>query len=419
MRSTPPKMRSPRAFTTNTLYTLVTLTLGVFASAFVRGSELDSIRKDKALQQTQLESDGLKTLINELADPIMSLDFRGRISLYNAAVLNLLDTNVSLAHKRIDDIITLETNDGKPLILASVFKSIRTVTIRDDIQTKIDGEIVRLEVTISPIKSHFTPTGERMPDGWIVIMRDITRIKSLEEERDEFISVVSHELRTPITIAEGAISNAQVILDSKEANRKTVNETVKIAHDQMVFLATMINDLSTLSRAERGVGDDGEDIDVDELVHALYAEYEPEASKRRLALNIHMPARIGHIHTSQLYLRELLQNFVINAIKYTHKGSITIDVTKSKSGAITFSVKDTGIGISKSDQKRIFEKFFRAEDYRTRETNGTGLGLYVAAKLSRKLGTEIKVKSRLNHGSTFSITLPASVSHAKSNHSTT
>ena len=74
---------------------------------------------------------------------------------------------------------------------------------------------------------------------------------------------------------------------------------------------------------------------------------------------------------------------------------------------IHFSVSDTGIGISKSDQTKIFNKFYRSEDYRTRETGGTGLGLYVAMKLSKKLGTHIDLKSRLNHGSTFSFELPA------------
>ncbi|HEU4715655.1 MAG TPA: ATP-binding protein, partial [Candidatus Saccharimonadales bacterium] len=114
----------------------------------------------------------------------------------------------------------------------------------------------------------------------------------------------------------------------------------------------------------------------------------------------------GEVNTSRLYLKELLQNFVTNAIKYTREGSITM-VVKRDGDKITFEVKDTGIGISKSDQAKIFTKFYRSEDYRTRETNGTGLGLYVATKLAKKLGTHIKFKSRLNHGSSFSITIPA------------
>jgi signal transduction histidine kinase len=106
-----------------------------------------------------------------------------------------------------------------------------------------------------------------------------------------------------------------------------------------------------------------------------------------------------------LYLEEILQNFITNAIKYTQKGSVTLRIRKTREG-VHFAVKDSGIGISKADQKRIFEKFYRSEDYRTRESSGTGLGLYVVQKLSHKLSTTIEVSSQLNHGSEFSFTLP-------------
>ena len=101
----------------------------------------------------------------------------------------------------------------------------------------------------------------------------------------------------------------------------------------------------------------------------------------------------------------MLQNFITNAIKYTDKGSVTLGV-RVKNKAVEFIVSDTGIGISKTDLKHVFEKFYRSEDYRTRETSGTGLGLYVVQKLARKLATKITATSRLNHGSSFSFSLP-------------
>lgn len=100
-----------------------------------------------------------------------------------------------------------------------------------------------------------------------------------------------------------------------------------------------------------------------------------------------------------------MQNLITNAIKYTQKGSITISILKKGDG-IEFSVADTGIGISKSEHKKIFEKFYRSEDYRTRETKGTGLGLYIVKKLAEKLSTYIKLTSKLDQGSSFSFTLP-------------
>jgi len=240
-----------------------------------------------------------------------------------------------------------------------------------------------------------------------MIIRDVTKQKSLEEERDEFISVVSHELRTPITIVEGTLSNVQVMVDRPEVpDQKALSGVLKTAHDQVLYLAKMVNDLSTLSRAERGVADEGEDIDVSELVHKLHDQYEKEAKARKLQLDLDLGPKLGSIHVSRLYVEELLQNFITNAIKYTKEGSIMVVVKQAK-GEVTFAVKDTGIGISRGDQNKIFNKFYRSEDYRIRETSGTGLGLYVSAKLAHKLGTKINLSSRLNHGSTFSFSLPS------------
>jgi signal transduction histidine kinase len=100
-----------------------------------------------------------------------------------------------------------------------------------------------------------------------------------------------------------------------------------------------------------------------------------------------------------------MQNFITNAIKYTQEGSITIGAKQMPDG-VKFSVTDTGIGISKGDQARVFDKFFRAEDYRTREQNGTGLGLHVTRKLAQLAHAEISLESELNKGSTFTIYFP-------------
>ncbi len=389
----------------NLAYSLIVAIIGGVAASVIRAASSDQERLDAAREQSELQRQRITTLINNLGDAIINLDSHGKITLYNAATLSLLDTNAAIDNKYIDTIFSFINSDNEPIKLSNELKSIKAVTIRDDLHTTISDEIIRLELTISPIRSSFEDTGKHA--GWILIMRDVTAAKSLEEERDEFISVVSHELRTPITVAEGTVSNVQLMMERGESHLDKLKPAVDMAHEQIIFLAKMVNDLSTLSRAERGVAGDAEDIDVDELIHNMYNEYEPQASAKGLQLNLHMPAKVGSVLTSRLYLKELLQNFVTNSIKYTKEGSVTIDVKKSREDLITFAVSDTGIGISKADQKRIFEKFYRAEDYRTRETSGTGLGLYVAVKLAKKIGTSIDMKSRLNHGSTFSIALPA------------
>ena len=146
------------------------------------------------------------------------------------------------------------------------------------------------------------------------------------------------------------------------------------SHKQVLFLARMVNDLSTLSRAERGVSDEKEVIDLTELAKKTIDEYSPQAEEKGLAFNLDIGSQPGSVEASRLYLEELLQNFITNAIRYTQKGQVTLSIKKDKSGNVVFKVKDSGIGISKADLSKIFDKFYRAEDYRTRETNSTGLG---------------------------------------------
>ena len=382
-----------------------TVTVGLSIVAISRTQEIDSaeLMKTKALET--LQRDRIITLVNNLADAILSTDKDGIIRVYNAASLNLLNTNESLNGQPIENVLPLFDKNGRPIRLFKELKKTRSVTVRDDLEITQDGDTVRLEVTYSPIRSGFSRSKKsELQDGYIVILRDVTKAKSLEEERDEFISVVSHELRTPLTIAEGAISNVQIMLERGNTTKTILKQSIVTAHDQMLFLAKMVNDLSTLSRAERGVADAPEEINIRHLIDDLYNEYAPQAEKKNLRFDLDLSPKLGTVTASRLYLKELLQNFITNSLKYTKEGGITLRVHR-KDTKIIFDIKDTGIGISKSDQAKVFNKFYRSEDYRTRETGGTGLGLYVAAKLAKKLGAKITLVSRLNHGSSFSFAI--------------
>lgn len=391
----------------NNLSLSVSLSIVIAVSiALTHAQERDEQAFEESKQAESLQRESLQTLINNIADAVISTDENGTIRLYNAATIGLLDTNENLDGKTIDDVLHLKNESGEPILIEALLQNAHTVITNDSLRTTIGDEEVRMELTYSPIRGAYTPDKPGASDsGYIIILRDITKSKSLEEERDEFISVVSHELRTPITIAEGAIDNAQLVFQKDSSQTEVVGKSLRMAHDQIIFLSRMVNDLSTLSRAERGIADEPEVISVQKLVHELYEEYGPQASAKGLVLNLSAHEPLGDVNTSRLYLHELLQNFITNAIKYTKEGSITL--TAERTGDhIRFAVSDTGIGMSKTDQARIFEKFYRSEDYRTRETGGTGLGLYVSEKLARKMATKIELESRLNHGSTFSFLLP-------------
>ena len=384
-------------------FLLITLSvvLGVIAIVLHKIlSEISDKSDYKNDKKSLSEHQRMITLINNITDAILSTDEHGIINTYNSAALNLIDTNSGINGEHISQVLNLETTDKKPIDIFKELTKSSAIRQRDDILMKIeDGDYIRLEVTLAPVQG-----GDKMtPDGYVLILRDITKTKSLEEERDEFISVVSHELRTPIAIAEGSLSNAKLLVERKMTSK--IPEAIDESHKQILFLARMINDLSTLSRAERGVADETEIIDVAELAAQINSEYSPQAGEKGLAFNLDIGGRLGVVKVSRLYLEEILQNFITNSIRYTQKGSITLSIKKNKSGEITFKVIDTGIGISKADIAKIFDKFYRAEDYRTRETKGTGLGLYVSAKLAKKLGCKIEVESRLNHGSAFGFKL--------------
>jgi PAS domain S-box-containing protein len=383
------------------LYCLFVIGVGFTISRIRTITDKERFALTKSREDENFQRDRLISLVNSMGDAVIATDEEGSIKVFNAATLNLLDTNVSLTNKKIDRVLKLYDEDGKRVQALGEAKDKRVVFSRTDLVHKFgDGEQINLYVNFSPIQLSYQSAGEK---GYIFILRDITKEKSLEEERDEFISVVSHELRTPVAIVEGSISNL-LILQERGADQSILKHSLNDAHEQTLYLAKMINDLSTLSRAERGLDSDAEDIDTNAFLTELFKNYQTDAAKKGLEFNLDLQPRLPHITTSRLYLEEILQNLLTNAFKYTKDGSVTLSGHKTNDG-VYLAVKDTGIGISKSDQRHIFEKFYRSEDYRTRETSGTGLGLYVTKKLADKLGITIDFESRLNHGSTFSFVL--------------
>jgi two-component system phosphate regulon sensor histidine kinase PhoR len=357
---------------------------------------------DNVLDQN-LEHQRLTSLINSMADAVIAVDQNVKVVLYNGAALNIFDVNNIKAGTSLTGIFKPIDKDNQPFDIEALVKDTKVPLTNRDLRLQYDdGSAINLYLSVAPVHLGY---GERGQSGFVLLLRDITREKSLEEERDEFISVVSHELRTPIAIAEGNLGNAEFIAD-KTGDLKAIKQALKEAHSQVLFLADMINDLSTLSRAERGaLKVDVESINVHDLVTELAENYRPEAATKGLKIKTELDPKLELLHSSKLYVREILQNFVTNALKYTTRGQIVVQAKADPKG-VRFAVEDTGIGISKADQERVFDKFFRSEDYRTRQSNGTGLGLYVTMKLAHLIHAEINLESELNQGSTFSIFIP-------------
>lgn len=365
----------------------------------------DRAQLHATVKEAFVEQKRLRALINNMTESVLVLDKEGIIRLYNAAALALFNTNNSLSDKPLDGFIKLEEENGKIITAIDLLPKDTKPIIRNDIRIRYSSDdTASLSIVATPIRSTFGQ--ERDEEGYVLTMRDITHEKSLEEERDEFISVISHELRTPVTVAEAGVSNA-LLLAQKMPNAEKLTKSLQTAHDQSVFLANMLNDLTTFARAEKGTLEMNlEEFNPRELLENLKGDY--IAAVQAKGMNIKTasdPSTPLVMASNRLYIREILQNFITNAIKYSDKGTITLSA-KARDKGILYSVSDEGIGISTSDQKKIFQKFFRTEDYRTRSTNGTGLGLYIVKKLAKILDASFEVQSEVGKGSTFSLYVP-------------
>lgn len=350
----------------------------------------------------ELDHNRLLALINSMSDGVLALDDKAKIILSNSVALSLLDSN-TIDGQQVGQVLKLFNKAGEPISLEDVIFNTETPIANRDWRINYDdGSSLNLFISISPVRHGF---GSSSQSGYVVLIRDITREKSIEEERDEFIGVASHELRTPIAVAEGSISNA-LLLAQKQGISSTITDTLNTAHQQTVLLGNMINDLSTLSRAERGrLGMVVEDFNADELVASLAHDNTPAADTKGLTITYKPDNPAGNLSSSRLYVREILQNFITNSLKYTEKGGIILKVGRKDDG-VEFTVSDTGIGIAKSEQANLFTKFFRSSDWRVKRINGTGLGLYVTSKLAKLLGAKMNMESELNQGSTFRLYVP-------------
>jgi signal transduction histidine kinase len=323
-----------------------------------------------------LDHERLLTLINNIADGFLALDESMKIVLFNGVALNLLDTN-SLDGIAISKAFNLcDTNGRKQDLAQLIDKSGGTFDSRDYKIRYHDGSLASIYISVSQVRG----TYRNHRAGYVVIL-------------------------TPVAIAEGNISNA-LMLAERGNLPDNFKQSLAAAHDQTIFLSNLINDLSMLSRAERGeLSMEVEAFDAGAMVKSLIHDYQPQAKIKNLHFSAKIQPDVREIQSSPLYVREMLQNFVTNAIKYTDKGGVGITAAK-KNGGVEFTIADTGIGVSQNEQSKLFNKFFRADDWRVRKVNGTGLGLYVTAKLAKLLNATIDVESKINHGSTFKLYVP-------------
>ncbi|MEM4259954.1 MAG: HAMP domain-containing sensor histidine kinase [Candidatus Woesearchaeota archaeon] len=225
--------------------------------------------------------------------------------------------------------------------------------------------------------------------------------KELGRMKDEFVSTVSHELRTPITSVKLYLS---LIKDGKmgKVNKKQ-KEAISIVDDEISRLNYLINDILNLSKLEQGkISLELSNVNIYELTKNNL--YEEMAKQKNIQVLNRIPENFMAVVDKEKF-RQVIVNLFSNALKFTERGSITIDAKKSKNEFI-FSIKDTGIGIEKKNLYRIFEKFYQVEEHLTRKEKGTGLGLAIVEKIVNLHKGKIEVNSELGKGAEFIIRIP-------------
>lgn len=384
----------------------LTIALGVFVERYTYTDVQERKKLVAFSEEANIERQRLVSLINSMADAVIAITVDGVIRIYNGASLFLLDTNEVLDGKNLRDMIRFEDTNNNEVDIIKQAKDASTIIKRDDLHfISNDNDRVDVSISISPIRINFNP--ERESEGFICIFRDITKEKTLDEQRDEFISIVSHELRTPIAITEANISTALLPKIIKDETK--LSELLHQAHKNIMFLASLVSDITTLAHAERGdLAIDLEYVKIPELISEIEKNYQEDFAKKNLKLETKIDDTVTELYSSEPRIKEILQNYVTNALKYSEKGTVQLIVKADpdRKGVI-FEVKDTGIGISQSDKPHIFEKFYRSEDYRTRQSSGTGLGLYVSKKLAQRMGGNVWLESKINKGSSFFLEVPS------------
>ncbi len=356
----------------------------------------DEIERGRTLQHR------LESLFNNLSSAIFGLNSEGVIVVYNNEALDIINQNSELHGVKIDEALTLKDDNDALYRFADIRKiEDRFESNKMFLHVGLDDK-TPVQLIISKFRESYA-----FDDGisYVLTLRDISKEEKLDHEQSDFIAIVSHELRTPITVAEGNLSNAIMINDYHDKNQE-VDHALKIAHEQVMFLSQMINNISTLSQAEEGALDiQLERIEPERVIEQVSKMFEDEVSKKEIKLKTEVIDHLTPIISSKTYIVDILKNIVENAVKYTDKGTVTIGV-KRDDGDVIFYVSDTGIGVSHSDSKHVFDKFFRAEDHETQTRGGTGLGLYVSYQLAKRINATLSVDSKLGRGSTFSLTIP-------------
>jgi two-component system phosphate regulon sensor histidine kinase PhoR len=336
-------------------------------------------------------------ILSGMVEGVVVLDRSGRILLLNLAMEHMLGGQSAdvVGRHWLDVIRQHELNELIRAVILSGEPRASAITLDEPGGARtfaVQGSVTR------------PPSGEPDDLRAVFVFHDVTALKRLERVRSDFIANVSHELRTPLTSIIGYV---EALLDGAQEDAPKREEFLRIIKTHADRLSALVHDLLQLSQIESGEDRWRRDlVDVTGLARRSVALVHPLAQRRRITVRCEGEAERLCVVGDEEKLTQVLVNLLDNAVKYTEPGGRVDVAVQASGGRVRVSVRDTGIGIPPGDRDRIFERFYRVDRARSRESGGTGLGLSIVKHIVEAHGGAVAVESRLGHGSVFAVTLP-------------
>ncbi|MGM0435837.1 MAG: sensor histidine kinase [Bacillota bacterium] len=372
--------------------------LGIFHSLTYIGStfrarkEQEREKRDllKSLNKSEAKTTQTKTqfysLIEELGSGVVFIDTWETIQLANREFLEMFD---------FEDILKTPMRFlNRHEKLYEVVKEGVTKKKRLRSQIMINDASI-MDVIVTPVFHHGVYYGS------LILVHDITALKTAEQFQKQFTADVSHELKTPLSAIKGL---SEILTRDETIDKSKEREFISIIKNEASRLEIIINDLLIISKMDRLDYElKKEPASIDGLIEETFEIMQPLAKEKHL--NLIKDVDPAEFHFDPSKLRQVIINLIKNAINYTDQGYVKITGHSIEDHYI-INVVDTGIGIEKSKQAMIFKRFYRVDDARSRDTGGSGLGLSIIKNVVKKHGGTIHLESALNKGSRFTITLP-------------
>ncbi|MEN8149761.1 MAG: ATP-binding protein, partial [Planctomycetota bacterium] len=366
--------------------------LATLAGAVDRMSDQLRERMDTLVR----ERNELRAILGSMLEGVVAVDREERIFHLNRIAAEILSTRAEDAiGGRIWEIARIqplaETIAG---VLEDETGHTREARITDGSRDRI------LELIASPLRDI---RGDLV--GAVLVLHDVTELRRLELIRRDFVVNVSHELKTPLTAIRGFV---ETLIDDPEIDRETAAGFLGRVNDQVLRLSTLVTDLLVLSRVEsEGEALERRPVDLRGILRECAGRLSPESRGRDIEFVLELPKGDVTILGDDESLRQVVDNLLDNALKYTPDGG-RVDLRLLRAGdEVAIEVEDTGIGIDGRHVDRIFERFYRVDKARSRELGGTGLGLSIVKHITNAHGGRVAVVSETGRGSTFRVSLPA------------